>query len=53
MKRGCYSISPRFLSPSSVSELSAAIEYTAITRDGLLRHAAFKGLQQSRGERPL
>jgi bifunctional non-homologous end joining protein LigD len=33
-------------------ELSAAIEYTAITRDGLLRHASFKGLlQQSRGKR--
>jgi bifunctional non-homologous end joining protein LigD len=26
-------------------ELSAAIEYTAIARDGLLRHASFKGLR--------
>jgi ATP-dependent DNA ligase len=32
-------------------ELSAAVEYTAITREGLFRHASFKGLQQSRGKR--
>jgi hypothetical protein len=33
-------------------ELAAAIEYTAITREGLLCHASFKGLlQQSRGKR--
>jgi bifunctional non-homologous end joining protein LigD len=28
-------------------ELSAAIEYTAVTREGLLRHASFKGLRGS------
>jgi bifunctional non-homologous end joining protein LigD len=42
------------LKPKSIwvrPELSAAIEYTAMTRDGLLRHASFKGLQQSRGQR--
>jgi bifunctional non-homologous end joining protein LigD len=36
------------LRPKSIwvrPELSAAIEYTAITREGLLRHASFKGLQ--------
>jgi hypothetical protein len=27
------------------------VHYTAITREGLLRHASFKGLQQSRGKR--
>jgi bifunctional non-homologous end joining protein LigD len=32
-------------------ELAAVVEYTAITREGLLRHASFKGLQQSRGKR--
>jgi bifunctional non-homologous end joining protein LigD len=32
-------------------ELSAMVDYTAITREGLLRHASFKGLQQSRGKR--
>jgi bifunctional non-homologous end joining protein LigD len=32
-------------------DLSAAVEYTAIRRDGLLRHAPFKGLQQSRSAR--
>jgi bifunctional non-homologous end joining protein LigD len=29
-------------------ELSAAVEYTASTREGLLRHASFKGLQTRR-----
>jgi bifunctional non-homologous end joining protein LigD len=32
-------------------ELSAVVDYTAITREGLLRHASLKGLQQSRGKR--
>ena len=39
------------LRPKSIwvrPELAAAIEYTAITRDGLLRHASFKGLQTQR-----
>jgi bifunctional non-homologous end joining protein LigD len=34
-------------------ELAAAVEYTSITREGLLRHASFKGLQQRRGKRAL
>ena len=32
-------------------KLAADIEYTAITREGLLRHASFKGLQQRTGSR--
>ena len=37
------------LRPKSIwvrPELAAAVEYTAITREGLLRHASFKGLKR-------
>ncbi len=46
LKRGVFSIVGFIAAPAWVRpKLAAEIEYTAMTREGLLRHASFKGLR--------